>query len=417
MLKKLTIRNFKAIEDMTIEFSPLTVLIGGNGCGKSTVLQALDFLRSAAFRDIPEYLRDRGWKFSELKSQCDGGKDKPIQFISEWAFTINYSVEELVWSLSVDYKEKWMIQEQLVRKSDGISVLSYHIDGITDNPASLGGLYIQSSALKYVAGTSINTDQIDLLSVFLSTSTSYELLSPEKMRSGLKYSNYSYLICDIGINGEELAQCIENMIETQKQCLNKTLSEITGRNFSVKTVDMGNKVEMILVENTAHSIITTNSSHISDGLLRLIAFCVISQNFDSALIGSDNRCISDKEGHLVDGFKKSVAKCGMILLDEIEDGINPYLTQKVIDLLRSVEQNQGCQVIATTHSPVILNDVTPDDIRLLWRDQSGSSHCKKIFTIKELRDSLDFLYPGDALMNTKEEDLLFLASADIGENK
>jgi predicted ATP-dependent endonuclease of OLD family len=39
MLKTLTIRNFKAIVDMTIEFTPLTVLIGGNACGKSTVLQ------------------------------------------------------------------------------------------------------------------------------------------------------------------------------------------------------------------------------------------------------------------------------------------------------------------------------------------------------------------------------------------
>ena len=53
MLKKLTIRNFKAIHDMTIAFSPLTVLIGENAAGKSTVLQAIDFLRSAASRDIP----------------------------------------------------------------------------------------------------------------------------------------------------------------------------------------------------------------------------------------------------------------------------------------------------------------------------------------------------------------------------
>jgi predicted ATPase len=67
MLKKLMIKNFKAIQNMTIEFTPLTVLIGGNSCGKSTVLQALDFLRSAAARDIPEYLREKGWTFEEIK--------------------------------------------------------------------------------------------------------------------------------------------------------------------------------------------------------------------------------------------------------------------------------------------------------------------------------------------------------------
>ncbi|MCL2763413.1 MAG: ATP-binding protein, partial [Treponema sp.] len=72
MLKKLTIRNFKAIQDVTIEFTPLTVLIGENSCGKSTVLQAIDFLRSAASRDIPEYLREKGWSFTELLSQFNG---------------------------------------------------------------------------------------------------------------------------------------------------------------------------------------------------------------------------------------------------------------------------------------------------------------------------------------------------------
>ena len=56
MLKKLRVKNFKAALDMEIQFTPLTMLIGGNSCGKSTVLQALDFLRSIATRDIDEYL-------------------------------------------------------------------------------------------------------------------------------------------------------------------------------------------------------------------------------------------------------------------------------------------------------------------------------------------------------------------------
>ncbi|MDR3147048.1 MAG: AAA family ATPase, partial [Treponema sp.] len=92
MLKKLIIRNFKAIQDMTIEFTPLTVLIGGNGCGKSTVLQALDFLRSIATRDIAEYLRERGWAFEELKSKLIDEKDRPVEFVSEYQFDIDGNI-------------------------------------------------------------------------------------------------------------------------------------------------------------------------------------------------------------------------------------------------------------------------------------------------------------------------------------
>ena len=43
MIKKLTVKNFKVISNLSIDFTPLTVLIGENSCGKSTILQALDF--------------------------------------------------------------------------------------------------------------------------------------------------------------------------------------------------------------------------------------------------------------------------------------------------------------------------------------------------------------------------------------
>lgn len=42
-LSKLRIENFRCLEDVTIEFDALTVLIGANGSGKSTVLRALEW--------------------------------------------------------------------------------------------------------------------------------------------------------------------------------------------------------------------------------------------------------------------------------------------------------------------------------------------------------------------------------------
>lgn len=46
MLTKLTIRNFKRFRDETVvEFDPITVLLGGNNSGKSTVLQALSIFQ------------------------------------------------------------------------------------------------------------------------------------------------------------------------------------------------------------------------------------------------------------------------------------------------------------------------------------------------------------------------------------
>ncbi|MGD9653313.1 MAG: AAA family ATPase, partial [Candidatus Dadabacteria bacterium] len=41
-LESLRIQNFRAIDDETIHFDDYTCLIGANGCGKSTVLCALN---------------------------------------------------------------------------------------------------------------------------------------------------------------------------------------------------------------------------------------------------------------------------------------------------------------------------------------------------------------------------------------
>jgi predicted ATPase len=396
MLKKLTIRNFKAIQDMTIEFTPLTVLIGENGCGKSTILQALDFLCSVSSRDIPEYLRERGWSFDELKSQANDGFNKPVEFISLFEFKTNKKAVQVEWFLFIDLIDtKWNIREEI--RADGEGVISYGkipiVDGhlVTPNTSNpFKSIKLESSLLK-IADDSISESGIDLTPItmlqdFFSFSSSYELLSPQNIRNGLK-NPQGHLYYDIGINGEVLAQCIDNMSETDKQLLNKTLSELTGQNLSVGTMDYGNKIKILLNEKINDTEISVNSSHISDGLLRFIAFSVISQNYNFPLLSyTDQR--------------------GLILLDEIEDGINPYLTDKIINLLRVTIKNSGRQIIVTTHSPVILNDFNHEEIVFLWKDKNGSVHSRKFFETEEMKSLLEALNPGEVWINLEKEDIL-----------
>src|SRR5262245_45666372 len=44
MITKLRVQNFKCLRDVTVELGPLTVLIGPNDSGKSSVLDALHLL-------------------------------------------------------------------------------------------------------------------------------------------------------------------------------------------------------------------------------------------------------------------------------------------------------------------------------------------------------------------------------------
>jgi AAA15 family ATPase/GTPase len=57
-MKQLVIKNFRGIKEGTIELSPLTILLGANNSGKSTILEAL-FLAPNPLRDVPYIAEDR----------------------------------------------------------------------------------------------------------------------------------------------------------------------------------------------------------------------------------------------------------------------------------------------------------------------------------------------------------------------
>ena len=56
MIRRLELRNFKGVERGGVELSPLTILVGPNNSGKTTILEAL-FLAPNPFRTVP-YVRE-----------------------------------------------------------------------------------------------------------------------------------------------------------------------------------------------------------------------------------------------------------------------------------------------------------------------------------------------------------------------
>jgi hypothetical protein len=61
IIKALTIENFKGIrEPMRVEFKPITLLFGPNSAGKSTIVQALHYVREVLERDNVDADRTAG---------------------------------------------------------------------------------------------------------------------------------------------------------------------------------------------------------------------------------------------------------------------------------------------------------------------------------------------------------------------
>lgn len=80
MLKKLRVKGFKSILDAEVEFGRVNLFIGGNGSGKSNILEAIGVLSAALSRDITDAeLQKKGVRLSVptlFKSSFRGKKFK-----------------------------------------------------------------------------------------------------------------------------------------------------------------------------------------------------------------------------------------------------------------------------------------------------------------------------------------------------
>ncbi len=97
MLKRLHVENFRLLRDATIDFNDLTVFIGPNSSGKSTVLEVLDFLSRCSTEKLQDALAAHGG-FDSVRTI---GTKKPIRLEMHWTFSMDSGrAERRKWSLN-----------------------------------------------------------------------------------------------------------------------------------------------------------------------------------------------------------------------------------------------------------------------------------------------------------------------------
>ena len=350
---------------------------------------------SITSRDIDEYLKDRDWDFRDIKSQFSKAEDD-IYFAAEF----DIDGIKLQWEISINNDaDKWIIQESIVNIESQECYLSFGKKH-GDIPYDFSQLNVKSSALKMLDINSRNNNSRDVkynlvlikLKMMLTSSSSFELLSPDRMRSRGSRGKVN----SIGMGGEKLAAYIHGMPSSRRSELNRMVSDFIGYEVKITTTTKGQPgwVEMFLEEMWGNGSVRVKKRYISDGLLRIIAFSAI-------LVNQENR----KSGQLSLLLEDRTPK-GFILLDEIEDGINPGLSEKLIERFTKTANDFRRQVIITSHSPIMVNFVDERNIQFMWRDQDGMIFVKPLFQTQQMKKMLEFLNPGEVWLNYPKESII-----------
>jgi predicted ATPase len=361
MIEVLRVRNFKSLAEVDLHLGRFNCLIGMNGAGKSTVLQAFDFLSHLMHGDVQAWLDERGWAISDLP--CKLRRESNILLSVDFRTS---GGELLTWighfnrTLLICTHDRIILGEQQLLHADGHEITwgPGHVERISFD--------YQGSVLSALKDHVLPPEVVEFRNA-MRRIRSLELLSPQLMRKRSRSGDQ-----DIGAGGEKLSAYLDRIKGEPKHALVELLQRFYPAlaDFKVSTLRAGWK-KLTAVEHYGKQKLETEATHLNDGLLRVLA--VLAQT------------ASDRS---------------LVLLDEIENGINQEIVEPLVDtLVRSPQQ-----MLVTTHSPLVLNylddEVARQAVQLIYKTPEGETRIRPFFGIPRIGDKLRSMGPGDAFVDT-----------------
>jgi len=379
MITSLAIRNFKNLANVPgnerppIEFGPLNVLIGPNGCGKSSFLQAIDFLRAFFHSSLEVYLKDRGWDYRDLPNLRQTGKT------IQWEVTAQLGPDEhglgageYFYAVSVQPRRHLGIGQEL---------LTWRPPGREGNPAQK----LISRTGRRCWYLNSRTGETEGREVVRHPASIMSALDPARERDRypqiLRFREWvedfrSYLIWDpkvlrtpdrgrhneLGASGEHLATVIGRLRDSDPSAFEALVRRmrrlfpaltgisVSGRGWGWRTIR--------LHEGKDRSVVF-NSQQMSDGVLRLLA---------------------------VTSMLYVERTPTVITFEEPENGVHPQLVREVVQILRELTQRKPpnqCQVFFSTHSPYVLDEFYDHPEEVYCMDRPGPQAGATIVRLSE----------------------------------
>lgn len=392
MLRALFIQSFKAFgepkgkqprPESPIAVGPLTVFAGPNGAGKSTVLQALDVLGSLVRGNINEMLKSHEWDYSDLPHLRSRGQT------IELGVDVAIGERVLGWRLTLGTRKHAGIEAESVRvrPSDSLAWTPLlerrgrHITVFRETDQQPVTTPRVTHPQSWLSTLDPKEDARDLpglvaLKAWAEGIHPFWSLDPSRLRAPSRGQTPS-----VGAHGESLATVLFEMKKKRPKSFERfvrRLRQYYPRLVSVepKSAPYGWKY-LDVTERWDGEKATFNARQVSDGLLRMMVLASLPEWQESP---------------------------SLVLLDEIENGLHPRLIGGITKLLAEIATKT--QVLATTHSPITLNYVSADAVRLVTRGSGGAVTVTPLPETKNFARLREHFEPGELWYNVGEETLL-----------
>lgn len=366
MIRRLHIENFKAIRDLSLEFGKVAVFVGPNSSGKTSVLEAirLSFLAGHKSPELVfmgrhshESLVSFGAPDETMVLEWEGGEhgkpvDISVKLFSKKAAAIN----------------QWIVQARVTANVGGFLYKSESCSPAQD----LGGpwpipFFIWKVGLPFLLA--------------------FEL-------SNLSEPSYSEeLIPAVRSDGSGLASALTYMASNNPDAFVRLQEDLRKIIPEVRRV----RTRRAKIQRQRQQVITVDGQS-------------ITRNFDEEIIGDEILidmqhaeglpAYAVSEGTLIAlgllAVLHSEQRPSLLLIDDLEHGLHPAALGKMVAVLRDLqEQHEDLQIMATTHSPYLLDHFDAEEVFLTVLDDQGHTLCAKLTEHPEYEKWKDDMAPGE----------------------
>ncbi len=344
MIRKAKFENFKGLRDVEITFdSRFTVLVGPNGTGKTSVLQGVEILLQTG-------LRPDGSNWLEAYLGRDKSKSLSIQFSDQAGDGIRL-VHPTV--------ERTQFLDTPAGNSGGYFGM-YRASVITGHSETL--------APRYEIGHTRNFGTV-LRPAFQSSEIANPIITnatpPPVSQSG---AGLPALLGYLKLRDDELFADIERHFCTLLPNIRKLRVDEQGGN--------GQAAPKALLFDTTYAQ-KVPAHHMSDGTLYILALIV-------AVLGPH--------------------RPKTLLIDDIDMRLHPKAQYELVTLLKKfLDEFPDLQIIATSHSPYILDKLEPNEVRVTGLGDDGSVVIAPLTDHPAYEKWKDSMSPGEFWSHTGEE--------------
>jgi predicted ATPase len=345
MITQVRFKNLKALRDLSIPLSPLTVIAGPNACGKTTVLEGMElvcrFAGKPDLADLEGCLDPRDlFQHQEARSPIEIQLYDRSPIGSRSACLIASRTDEgMVAILQGDHEGK---STQLGMSKWTPSGIPSKNSWEVNQPASLRSL---SSAL----GRPL---LLRLDRTMLSAHSKVDQSQPKLASNG---AGLASVLAHLKLTDDERFDEIERSLISMIPEVKKII---------VQPSDAGGSLRFDM-----KAIKSVPGSAVGEGTLYILAMLTMIMS------SPDSR---------------------LFLVDELDRGLHPRAAGRLVELLKSLlAARPDIQIVATTHSPYLVDRLAPEEVRLMALGEDGGARCSALSDHPEFEKWKDVMYPGE----------------------